>query len=329
MFDPTIGRWMQEVPIGFQAGDPNLERYVANNPTNMTDPSGLAGQVQYTLVRTEPVQTADKTINGTIYVGMPAAYRDTVLDPPGFRPPKSGNGIILGYQGINSGSVRWIQFFKLTSATSLGPDLASVTNDITWPTDSGLAKTGTWYVDSKGRQLFTDTGRDGTRYAGEQLGGESWIYDDMDVHHGVANETIRLRKAGVKGSASIQFVSYAVYETSTIPSQKTLQAIGALPTQFKNPAEEKTYVDTFFSDFAAVGGTVFKAFAAVEWHGTATWRDYGLFGGWQIEDSHPILDRVTTVSQPQGIDRMTRLLRDNNPALLRTGGALIVPSGME
>ncbi|MGL4419168.1 MAG: RHS repeat-associated core domain-containing protein, partial [Gemmataceae bacterium] len=35
------GRWMQEDPIGFAAGDVNLHRYVGNNPTNASDPSGL------------------------------------------------------------------------------------------------------------------------------------------------------------------------------------------------------------------------------------------------------------------------------------------------
>jgi hypothetical protein len=37
----TIGRWMEEDPEGFDAGDPNLNRYVGNNPANLTDPSGL------------------------------------------------------------------------------------------------------------------------------------------------------------------------------------------------------------------------------------------------------------------------------------------------
>jgi hypothetical protein len=43
MFDPTIGRWTTQDPIGFQAGDDNLYRYVDNHPTNATDPSGLEG----------------------------------------------------------------------------------------------------------------------------------------------------------------------------------------------------------------------------------------------------------------------------------------------
>ncbi|QDU75307.1 hypothetical protein Pan97_23370 [Bremerella volcania] len=41
MFDPTIGRWISEDPIGFEAADENLQRYVGNNPINSTDPSGL------------------------------------------------------------------------------------------------------------------------------------------------------------------------------------------------------------------------------------------------------------------------------------------------
>jgi uncharacterized protein RhaS with RHS repeats len=41
MYDPRIGRWMTEDPIEFEAADPDLYRYVHNDPTNATDPSGL------------------------------------------------------------------------------------------------------------------------------------------------------------------------------------------------------------------------------------------------------------------------------------------------
>lgn len=40
MYDSTIGRWTSEDPIGFAAADTNLYRYVFNNPTNLTDPTG-------------------------------------------------------------------------------------------------------------------------------------------------------------------------------------------------------------------------------------------------------------------------------------------------
>jgi len=46
MFDPTTGRWTTEDPIGFEAGDADLYRYVGNNPTNFTDPTGLYARVE-------------------------------------------------------------------------------------------------------------------------------------------------------------------------------------------------------------------------------------------------------------------------------------------
>ena len=40
MYSPLIGRFLQTDPLGFDAGDDNLFRYVANNPVNMIDPMG-------------------------------------------------------------------------------------------------------------------------------------------------------------------------------------------------------------------------------------------------------------------------------------------------
>ncbi len=40
-FDPALGRWLSQDPIGFEAGDSNLYRYVNNQPVMMTDPSGF------------------------------------------------------------------------------------------------------------------------------------------------------------------------------------------------------------------------------------------------------------------------------------------------
>ena len=40
-YDPATGRWLSQDPIGFEAGDANLYRYVGNQPTTLTDPSGL------------------------------------------------------------------------------------------------------------------------------------------------------------------------------------------------------------------------------------------------------------------------------------------------
>ena len=42
-YDPAQGRWINQDPIGFAAGDVNLYRYVGNETTGATDPSGLRG----------------------------------------------------------------------------------------------------------------------------------------------------------------------------------------------------------------------------------------------------------------------------------------------
>ena len=39
-YDPGIGRFVSEDPIGFRGGDVNLYGYVWNNPIDKTDPSG-------------------------------------------------------------------------------------------------------------------------------------------------------------------------------------------------------------------------------------------------------------------------------------------------
>jgi RHS repeat-associated protein len=39
-YDPATGRWLEQDPKRFGAGDPNLYRYVGNDPTNAADPSG-------------------------------------------------------------------------------------------------------------------------------------------------------------------------------------------------------------------------------------------------------------------------------------------------
>jgi RHS repeat-associated protein len=43
-YDLSIGRWISEDPIGFEAGDGNLYRYVANRPSLLVDPFGLLQQ---------------------------------------------------------------------------------------------------------------------------------------------------------------------------------------------------------------------------------------------------------------------------------------------
>src|SRR5262249_53732230 len=40
-YDPQIGRFLSEDPIGFIGGGPNFYQYVQNSPTRLRDPSGI------------------------------------------------------------------------------------------------------------------------------------------------------------------------------------------------------------------------------------------------------------------------------------------------
>jgi RHS repeat-associated protein len=59
-YDPSIGRWTSEDPIGFDGGDANLHRYVGNGPTNATDPSGLQFPPRPIVDEGQPPPVADK-----------------------------------------------------------------------------------------------------------------------------------------------------------------------------------------------------------------------------------------------------------------------------
>lgn len=45
-YDPSAGKWVTEDSVGFNAGDSNLYRYVANAPTNYFDPSGMGAALR-------------------------------------------------------------------------------------------------------------------------------------------------------------------------------------------------------------------------------------------------------------------------------------------
>jgi RHS repeat-associated protein len=61
-YDPKIGRFISEDPIGFGAGDVNFYSYVFGNPINWTDPSGML--LDGGLLRRAAARTAARTAGG-------------------------------------------------------------------------------------------------------------------------------------------------------------------------------------------------------------------------------------------------------------------------
>jgi hypothetical protein len=74
MYDPSVGRWLEEDPEGFNAGDSNLERYGGNDPVDRVDPSGLSGVgVEFywrAKLALRIAQQGDQSLLGTARVAM-------------------------------------------------------------------------------------------------------------------------------------------------------------------------------------------------------------------------------------------------------------------
>jgi len=68
-YDPSVGRFISEDPIGFGGGDVNLYVYVDNNPIMFVDPLGLCGQSSLGVYR-------DPSILG-FYSDNPIIYQKT------------------------------------------------------------------------------------------------------------------------------------------------------------------------------------------------------------------------------------------------------------
>ena len=82
MYDPNPGRFLSEDPLGYEAGDANLDRYVLNSPVNYLDPTGEA-----------PVPVAPPPTPLPTPTPTPTP---TPLPTPTPKPPIPGLGVLGG-----------------------------------------------------------------------------------------------------------------------------------------------------------------------------------------------------------------------------------------
>ncbi len=63
-YDPTVGQFVSDDPIGFSGQDSNVRRYVWNNPVSFVDPTGLTGEQDVTIQsKTQVVRTTVRQAN--------------------------------------------------------------------------------------------------------------------------------------------------------------------------------------------------------------------------------------------------------------------------
>jgi len=92
MFQPNLGRWMQEDPIGFEGEDMNLYGYEGENPMNFLDPSGLQpggiGRVPRFNPKVKPgeLPVEEEGLPGSPYFRPLPRTGDPLLDDPEIGP---------------------------------------------------------------------------------------------------------------------------------------------------------------------------------------------------------------------------------------------------
>jgi RHS repeat-associated protein len=165
--DSFTGKFISEDPIGFQAGDSNLYRYVFNSPTNFIDPSGnyailvpiavagfLIGQATSALI-SEPNYIEIPQINGYYF----RATGILILED------RSRNGKSITVSGLFSGNGEFQNKPQFQSLKDNGP-IPQGTYEIF---DDKDPRNVGWYrldrIDSNPRNDRDDdlTGRDGFR----------------------------------------------------------------------------------------------------------------------------------------------------------------------
>jgi RHS repeat-associated protein len=96
-YDPATGRFAAEDPSGFSAGDPNLYRYVGNDPLNNTDPTGLCGWGNTSSCYSNTYQTSTYSMSdvdfarSSLTTAMPSGgwMGDSAFAPAVYTPPQN------------------------------------------------------------------------------------------------------------------------------------------------------------------------------------------------------------------------------------------------
>jgi RHS repeat-associated protein len=140
---PNFGRWLSPDPLGGHLEDPqtlNKYAYVRNNPTSLTDPTGLDfyQQCQQTKDNTQTCNTVKGYGNLTFYgtTDQNGQFHGTVITSASLQDPNSGNTAVVNANGVQlttaNGTSEGVFINNTPSATIQGDPKAAGWSDFTF-----------------------------------------------------------------------------------------------------------------------------------------------------------------------------------------------------
>ena len=128
-YDSAIGQWMSEDPIGFNAGDENLKRYVGNRVSSVLDPAGLDWLDNYAHWYEAQFGTAGTVATNValgVVVGAATAAAVTVAAPI----IATGDAAVLVAGGVSAGTATTVATGTVTALIFTGGVVGGITTGV-------------------------------------------------------------------------------------------------------------------------------------------------------------------------------------------------------
>jgi RHS repeat-associated protein len=203
----STGRWMQQDPIVFRAGDPNLYRYVGNNPTNETDPSGFSVLGDIADGFLQPIYAIADVGQSIVQAGslIPAALFGT--NPYMYEPSS------WLFQGMNEASTQGYNGYP--------PGPAAAGNYVLWSMAGVFWQGCTFGVGPLVQEIVTATQTGNWTPVWNQVGGMIWLLLPLKGLKGGRGGRGGLGGGGRGPGASIRLMK----DGTPVPGQKPIKPI--------------------------------------------------------------------------------------------------------
>ena len=317
VYDPASGRWLSQDPMGFDAGDSNLYRYVNNRPTNATDPSGLQEATLGLPINkaSEFVKFSTESTNFGKFVKV-GQGGGVIKFAKAVGVQNKQPGLFLEYVGTNKDSVFFLQF--MSCVTNVFKDGVFVRRIYDLPNSQNMAKKltvqGNIFRSDDNENRYLATGIKIVYSKGEAGDTQDWYPDAINATgvFGIREPRDQRAVSSLGGLAQDRGNNPWMFDGPTIPTRLAELYLGdvrngKIPL---NDGERLVFTLNLKTLLVEKIGNDLKVRATVSWSQNV---EIGKTQGGNWEILPPILGSPTMIQGlPKGeIEKLTQLYREN------------------